>query len=75
MMRSIDNPADLEQSLALVADSIESLRESDVYRVLDDCLEESADYMDQMATYIIESRPDLANEVNDALQELESHCT
>lgn len=58
------NPA---QAVKISADSIEQLRNQDVYRVLDSA---PTEHLQGMADYITENRSDLAEEVKDALADI-----
>jgi DNA-directed RNA polymerase subunit RPC12/RpoP len=57
-------------SLRLAADSLADLRQSDVYRVLEDAHE--GGYADTMGRWLIRHRPDLEGEVRACLDELAS---
>lgn len=54
-----------EAAILTSADSIEQLRRLDVFRVLDE-----NQHIDGLAAWIKAKRPDLANEVNEAVTEL-----
>jgi hypothetical protein len=54
-----------EQSIKIAADSVEKLREQDVYRVLDMCADPQS-----VAEYITSNRSDLADEVSIVMAEL-----
>ena len=54
-----------EQAVKIAADSIQTLRKQDVYRVLD-----WYPQLDGLAQWIKEQRPDLADEVDAVVKEL-----
>lgn len=56
---------DLEGLIKIAADSIYKLRKDDVYRVLD----QNADSREDLAAYISQKRPDLAQEVEEVMRE------
>lgn len=56
----------MDQFIKIAADNIETLRKSDVYRVLE---QNSADIREELAAFISSERPDLAEEVADCLEE------
>jgi hypothetical protein len=53
--------------IKIAAENIEALRTSDVFRVLD---ESAASRRVMVSNYITESRPDLASEVSECLEDL-----
>lgn len=59
---------DMEHYIKIAADSIEKLRKSDVDRVLDEC---GKAMRAKVAAYIKAKRPDLADEVDDILSDLD----
>ena len=56
----------MENLIKIAADNIQSLRKSDVFRVLE---QNEASVRDELASYISVNRPDLAEEVEDCLSE------
>lgn len=58
---------EMEYAIKIAADSLDQLRKSDVYRVL---TENPENIRAALATYIKNGRPDLAQEVDDVLQEI-----
>lgn len=59
---------EMEYAIKIAADSLDQLRKSDVYRVL---TENPENIRAALATYIKNGRPDLAQEVDEVLQELD----
>lgn len=57
----------MPEIIKIAADSIENLRTSDVFRVLDEC---PAGQRNEAASYISEHRKDLCGEVAECLEEL-----
>lgn len=57
----------MDKLIKIAADSIETLRQSDVFRVLE---QNDANVRAKLAAYIIAKRPDLANEVAECLEDL-----
>jgi hypothetical protein len=53
-----------EQAILIVADSIEALRHSDLFRVLDECGDRAG-----LAAYISAKRPEFAAEVSEIMEE------
>ena len=62
---------ELEYAIKIAADSLDQLRKSDVYRVL---TENPENIRAALATYIKNGRPDLAQEVDEVLQELDEEA-
>lgn len=58
---------ELEQLVKIAADSVEKLRKSDVFRVLDEC---PAQKRKKLADYISTKRPDLKQEVEESLNDI-----
>ncbi len=56
----------MENLIKIAADSIQALRKSDVFRVLE---QNNSDIRGELAAYISTSRPDLAEEVEDCMTE------
>lgn len=56
----------MERLILIAADSIATLRRQDVFRVLD---QNSASVRTELAAYISTSRPDLAEEVAEIMEE------
>lgn len=56
----------MENLIKISADSIETLRKSDVFRVLE---QNDSDVRCELAAYISAKRPDLAEEVDDCVSE------
>lgn len=65
-MTTANEPVNLDQLIIIAADSINTLRKQDVYRVLDS----NPEHMKALANYISQHRPDLADEARDVLSEL-----
>lgn len=57
----------MENLIKIAADSIQSLRKSDVFRVLE---QNDANVRNELASYISVNRPDLAEEVSECLEDL-----
>lgn len=57
-----------EQAIKIAADSLETLRRADVFRVLDTC---GPEHYAVLANYIKSGRPDLAEQVGRVLEDLE----
>lgn len=55
-----------ESAIKIAANSISELRKSDVFRVLE---QNGADNRQELASYISEMRPDLAEEVSEIMDE------
>ena len=53
-----------EQAILIVADSVESLRRPDLFRVLDECNDRAG-----LAAYIADKRPEFAVEVSEIMEE------
>jgi uncharacterized protein YqeY len=53
--------------IKIAAENIKSLRQSDVFRVLDEALSAKRK---MVSNYITENRPDLATEVSECLEDL-----
>lgn len=71
-----DNIAELNNIIAVAADSLDKLRSQDVYRVLELGLEiKDGANLQALAQYIIENRNDLRDEVSSALSELENNSS
>lgn len=56
----------MENLIKIAADSIQSLRKSDVFRVLE---QNDSDVRCELAAYISKNRPDLSEEVEDCMTE------
>lgn len=57
----------MDKLIKIAADSIETLRQSDVFRVLE---QNDTSVRAELAAYIAAKRPDLANEVAECLEDL-----
>lgn len=57
---------EMENLIKIAADNIESLRASDVFRVLE---QNDSDVRAELAAFISTKRPDLAKEVDDCMTE------
>ena len=62
---------EMEYAIKIAADSLDQLRKSDVYRVL---TENPENIRSDLATYIKNGRPDLVQEVDDVIQELDEEA-
>jgi hypothetical protein len=61
--------AKAERHILIAADNVKKLRSSDVYRVLDEGVE-TKEQRQMVAQYIIDHRPELADEVHESLKDL-----
>ena len=56
----------MENLIKIAADNVQTLRKSDVFRVLE---QNDSDVRSELAAYISTNRPDLAEEVEDCMSE------